>query len=423
MIKELLLLIMKKMKIRVLLVIFSFSIIGHSQTRKDSLPKTYEFNIYDGSESFTMNQFTRNYLSGYRIFSRTLDEVIPNKKVSSGIKLLTVMLFGQPFTHEEGHRSVLTHKGIGSISQPFFNSNGAAYVKGVKDAELINLRNNDLPNYVRLHTAGLESDHQISNNIEELVFFEEESLNVVREEYLLRKLGFIFYHSTSLIPSISPDLKEEENELHRDIVGHDIWGMVRHLHRPNIPFYRYTSFNNLTSEEKKYSRNLAWKSFSNFLSPMLFGKTSFNLNSNLKGNFSIAYDLSPFGDYYEQNLYFFYKKKYKLILYFREFMNQNNTYLASGIKLYNYKLFNSLTTSLGFDIWNQPSDLSFTTHKGKIGGNGFLKINYSAFQSESYFVKNIGIFSGLFYKSKGFLPNYASLESDFGIRFGLSFSY
>jgi len=411
------------MKKRILFTILFSSIIGHSQIKKDSLPKSYEFNIYDGSESYTMNQFTRNYLSSYRIYSRTLDELIPNKKVSRGVKLLTIMLFGQPFTHEEGHRSVLTHKGIGSISQPFFNSNGAAYVKGVRDFELMNLRNNDLSNYIRLHTAGLESDHQISNNIEELVFFEEESINVVREEYLLRKLGLIFYHSTSLIPSMSPDLKEEENELKRDIVGHDIWGMVRHLHRPNMPFYRYTSFDDLTSEEKKYSRNLAWKSFSNLLSPMLFGKTSFNLNSNLKGNFSIGHDLSPFGDYFEQNFFLFYKKKYKLIFYFREFMNQNNTYLATGIKLYNHKLFNKFTTSLGFDIWNQPDNLLFTTNKGKVGGNGFFKLKYSAFQNESSFIKNVGIFSEFFYKSEGFLPNYASLESDFGIRFGLYFSY
>ena len=411
------------MKIRILLIILFYSIIGHSQIKKDSLPKTYEFNIFDGSESFTMNQFTRNYLSSYRIYSRTLDELIPNKNVSRGIKLLTIALFGQPFTHEEGHRSVLTHKGIGSINQPFFNSNGAAYVKGVKDFELMNLRNNDLSNYIRLHTAGLESDHQISNNIEELVFFEEESLNVIREEYLLRKLGLIFYHSTALIPSMSPDIKEEENELKRDIVGHDIWGMVRHLHRPNMPFYRYTSFEDLTSEEKKYSRNLAWKSFSNLLSPMLFGKTSFNLNTNLKGNFSIGHDLSPFGDYFEQNFFLFYKKKYKLTFYFREFMNQNNTYLATGIKLYNHKIFNRLTTSLGFDIWNQPDNLSFTANKGKIGGNGFFKLNYLAFQNESSSIKNIGIFSEIFYKSKGFLPNYASLENDFGMRFGLFFAY
>jgi hypothetical protein len=128
------------------------------------------------------------------------------------------------------------------------------------------------------------------------------------------------------------------------------------------------------------------------------------------------------------------KIKVLLVIFSFSIIGHSQTRKDSLLKTYEFNIydgsesftmnqFNSLTTSLGFDIWNQPSDLSFTTYQGKIGGNGFLKINYSAFQSESYFVKNIGLFSGIFYKSKGFLPNYASLESDFGIRFGLSFSY
>ena len=295
------------MKIQILITIIFYSIIGHTQVKKDSLQKTYEFTIYDGSESFTMNQFSKNYLSSYRIFSRTIDELIPNKKVKMVVKFSAISLFGLPYTHEEGHRSVLTSKGIGSISQPFFGSNGAAYVKGVKDIELINLRNTDLPNYARLHSAGLESDYMIASKVEEFVAFEEESYEVLKEEYLLRKMGLMTYHLTTLIPPLMPKLAEEDNELKRDIVGHDIWGFVRHLHRPSMPFFRYTDFEDLTNAEKKYAKGLAWKSFSNLLSPMLFGKTNFHLNTNLKGNFSIGHSLAPFGDYFEQNFYLFYK--------------------------------------------------------------------------------------------------------------------
>ena len=42
-----------------------------------------------------------------------------------------------PLTHEEGHRAVLTTNHIGSVSNPFFNENLAAYVKGVSDQTLI----------------------------------------------------------------------------------------------------------------------------------------------------------------------------------------------------------------------------------------------------------------------------------------------
>ena len=52
-------------------------------------------------------------------------------------------------------------------------------------------------------------------------------------------------------------------------------------------FSRYTQFDDLTNIEKKYVKNLAYKSFSNLLSPILFGKSNFDLAANLKGNFSI----------------------------------------------------------------------------------------------------------------------------------------
>ena len=411
------------MKIQILITLIFYSIIGHTQVKKDSLQKTYEFTIYDGSESFTMNQFSKNYLSSYRIFSRTIDELIPNKKVKMVVKFSAISLFGLPYTHEEGHRSVLTSKGIGSISQPFFGSNGAAYVKGVKDIELINLRNTDLPNYARLHSAGLESDYMIASKVEEFVAFEEESYEVLKEEYLLRKMGLMTYHLTTLIPPLMPKLAEEDNELKRDIVGHDIWGFVRHLHRPSMPFFRYTDFEDLTNAEKKYAKGLAWKSFSNLLSPILFGKTNFHLNTNLKGNFSIGHSLSPFGDYFEQIFYLFYKNKHKIIFYLREFMNRDKTFFASGVKLHNYKWSKKVATSFGLDVWNQPESLSFTTTNNKLGGNIYLKLNYFTYQNKDNFIKGIGLFTEGFYKAEGFLPEFASLDNDFGIRFGLSFSY
>ena len=405
-----------------MMLLFSLLSTSFFSQKKESF-KSYEFTIYDGPESSTMNQFSKNYLSSYRMFSRTLDELISNETINMGVKFLSITLFGQPKTHEEGHRSVLTHKGIGSISQPFFNSKGAAYVKGVRDIELINLRNTDLPNFARLHSAGLESDYMIITRIEELVIFEEESYKILKEEYFLRKLGILNYNLTSLIPGLLPNIKEEDNELKRDIVGHDIWGFVRHLHRPNMPFYRYTQFDDLTNIEKKYVKNLAYKSFSNLLSPILFGKSNFDLAANLKGNFSIGHSLSPFGDYFEQNFYLFYKNKYKIIFYLREYMNRDKTFLASGIKLHNYKWSRKVATSFGLDVWNQPENLSFTTTNNKLGGNIYLKLNHFTFQNNTTFIKGIGLFSEIFYKTEGFLPEYASLKNDFGVRFGLSISY
>ncbi len=385
--------------------------------------RSYKFDIYDGDVKSTMRQFNQNYLSSYRILSRTIDSVSNNEILNSGIKYFAITFFGMPLTHEEGHRSVLTNKGIGSISQPFFNSKGAAYVKGVSDVTLKNLRDNDLPTYIHLHTAGLESDYALSNSIEKLLVFNDENFNNLKEEFLLRKISSIFYNITTFIPSLSPELQEEKNELDRDIVGHDIWGMIRHLHRPNDKFHRYTQFNDLTDNEQKYAKKLAWRSFTNLLSPVIYGKTNFKISNNFKGNFSLGHSLAPFGDYFDQNLYFILKDRYKVSSYIRENLNQNNVFMAGGISLNNYVVSSKINISSSIDLWNQPENSSFTSNSGTFGGSASLSVNYDLLKNKKYIIKNMGISSSVSYKTRGFLPEHPSLDKDLRIKMGFYFSY
>jgi len=387
------------------------------------VPQKYNFEIYDGANLSTMHTFNQNYLSSYRIFSRTLDNISKRKKTNLLIKTALVYIVGMPLTHEEGHRSVLTNLGIGSISQPFFSSKGAAYVKGVTDNTLLNLRNNDLPNYIRLHTGGLEADYSLSRNTDDLLAFKQENYTTIKEEYILRKFSSILYNLTTFIPKLSPNLTEEDNELERDIVGHDIWGMVRHLHRPNMPFYRYTSFDDLTNTEQKYAKKLAWRSLSNLVNPILLGKISYRLNTNLQGNFALSHSLAPFGDYFNQDFWFIYKDKYFFKTYLRENMNNNKTFFAGGISLNNMVINDRLNSTVNIDVWQQPKDLSFTTDVVTLGTNINIGLNYSLFKNKKAFIKNAGIYTETNYKSNGFLPEYASLKEDFGLRFGFSFSY
>jgi hypothetical protein len=406
-----------------LFIILFVSIQIQSQTNKKNQQKAYKIKVYDGSDLYTMNQFNQNYLSSYRIFSRTIDNNIKNKKIKLSIKLLTTYLIGMPLTHEEGHRSVLTHNSIGSISQPFFNSKGAAYVKGVKDETLKSLRNNILPTYIHLHTAGLESDYTLVNSMENLIAFEQESYNVLKEEYLMRKLSSIFYNITTFFPSLSPSLEEETNELERDIVGHDIWGMIRHLHRPKMEFYRYTNFDDLTSTEKKYAKKLAWRSFSNLLSPMLIGKTNFRLSNNIKGNFSIGHSLAPFGDYFDQRFFIILNERFRITSYIRENINKDNVFLAGGIGLCNFEVTPKINISSSIDLWNQPKDLSFSTDLQNFGVATNFSLNYILFQNENKRIKDMGIYSDISYKTAGFLPEHPSLDNDFKVSIGISFSY
>lgn len=412
------------MKNSLLIFIFFISTLNfYSQITKENNLILYQFVILDQSENYSMYQFNQNYLSSYRIASRMLDDTNLKRKYSESIKLIYSFIIGMPLTHEEGHRSVLTHLGIGSISQPFFNSKGAAYVKGVTDETLKNLRDTDLSDYIRLHTAGLESDYMMQKKSADLLVFEEDNFSVLKAEYFVRKLSPLQYHLTTFIPKMMPDLKEEENELKRDIVGHDIWGMVRHLYRPQMEFYRYTQFDDLTGEEKKYAKKLAFKSFTNLIDPILIGKKNFKINENLKINASLGHSLSPFGDYLDQNFWLFYQDKYKFSGYVREYFNRENTFLSGGISLHHLDISDHFQTSAHLNIWKQPENLSFNASNSFIGAGFDTQLYYKFYYNPTSKIKTVGLFTDIYYKSKGFLPEYSSLEKDFGLRFGFGFSY
>ena len=84
----------------------------------------------------------------------------------------------------------------------------------------------------------------------------------------MRKMGTTLYYLSNLMQSkIGIREADEPDELKRDIVGHDLYGMIRHLHRPTMDFYRYTEWDNLTSEEQKYAKRMGYMSLLNFINP------------------------------------------------------------------------------------------------------------------------------------------------------------
>lgn len=267
-----------------LLFAFLFSIGTFAQQ------KYYEFPIFEGSRMMTMKQSRELVQSANRLVA---EMVVKDKKseiryftwssIISGLLLI-------PITHEEGHRSVLTANNIGAISEPIFDKRLIAKVTGVDNQTLINLRDNDLPTYIRLHTAGLESDHCYLNALTSKLSFEEEESKYVYGDMLMRYAAVIsYYFSTYLSPNYTIN-ETDTPEMKLDIVGHDIWGMVRHLHRPDdTNFYRYTKFSELTQSEKKYARRMAWFSLVNLLNPNLWGVRNYTLKNGNKISFNMGY--------------------------------------------------------------------------------------------------------------------------------------
>ncbi|MDR1880032.1 MAG: hypothetical protein LBQ78_03790 [Tannerellaceae bacterium] len=233
----------------------------------DTVPeKEYPFILQDTpSALFTMRQSNENFLSIYRLGIHELNKAF-SPKISVITQVVLQGLFFMPLTHEEGHRSVLTNEGIGSISRPFFNKNLAAYVTGVSDQSLIDLRNANLPAFTRMYIGGLESDYALMLRENSLMNFGDESPRTLWIEYAMRKVSLVSYYAMGLF-KYNMGLKEESNELNRDIAGMDVYGAIRALHNPTEEFKRYVDYADLQPEEKRFVKRVGWRSFINLIDP------------------------------------------------------------------------------------------------------------------------------------------------------------
>jgi len=382
--------------------------------------KNYPFIFQDTpARLFTMRQFNVDYLSSYRILSTALDKSF-SPFVNYSLQSVVIILGLGALTHEEGHRSILSEKNIGSISQPFSLSKREGYVDGVTDLSLINLRSGNFPDFIRLYTAGSESDYMMCNREESLMAFGDESFRNLAAEYLIRKASLIQYYLIGFV-HYDVDGAEETKELKRDIVGNDVYGAARNLFRPTMLFHRYTLFNDLTTEEKNYVYKMGYRSLFNLINLNLIGIPNITFSNNLSLNYGMGHILCPFGDFTDENFWLHYTK-FKVLAYIREFQNKTNWFMGGGLSLMDYPISNRIETTLSAHLWNQPKDLGFNDTKGLTGGavdfTGKYFFSTHAFNN----MKRVSIDLGITYKSKGFLPEDVYLSKHLGFRLGATFN-
>ncbi len=382
--------------------------------------KSYPFILQDSpARLFTMRQFNEDYLSGFRLLSKELDKDL-NPILSYSIQSALFFLGFRSMSHEEGHRSILSAKSIGSVSQPFYFSKRDGYVAGVTDQTLINLRATDFPDFIRLYTAGSESDYMLGNREETLMAFGDETFRNLAVEYLLRKAFLIQYYLIGFI-HYDVDGPEESNELKRDVVGNDIYGAARHLFRPTMPFHRYTLWNDLSAEEKNYVYKLGYRSLLNLINLNMIGIPYISISPDLKVNAGMGHVICPFGDLIDETFWISYKK-IKVQTYVREYQNRVNWFMAGGISLKDYPIGKRIEATVAAHGWEQPRNLSFNESAGKTGGaidiTGKYFFNIPGLKS----IKRISVDLGFISKSKGFLPEEVYLSKHTGFRVGTTFN-
>ncbi len=413
---------MKRIAVLLLAIASAASLAAQNTPGAADKEKTYPFILRDSpARLFTMRQVDENSLSGFRLFSDALNgELKP--VLSYVIQGAFGLLFFKTMTHEEGHRSILVGEDIGSVSHPFPFSERSGYVDGVTDATLQNLRDTKFPVFIRLHTAGFESDYMLATREETLMSLGDDSYRNLAVEYLLREFAIVRYFTEGIFKH-DTDGPEEADELRRDIVGNDLYGVIRHLFRPTMPYSRYTRYADLTDQERHYLHRVEGRTFLNLANANIIGVSNVRLSDDLRVNVGLGHCMGPFGDFVDEKLWLAYKDRVKVNAYFREFQNLDRWFLGAGIGINDYHVAKRVALSAMVHYWNQPLGLSFTEHRGKPGGAVDVTGRYKLLLRPDSRFRDLSLDVGLIYKGAGFLPEETELGEYLGVRFGLSLGF
>ena len=402
--------------------------------------KDYSFIVFPGTlQLFTMEQMDVSYHSASRLINRGMERVLDDvyiwKIPVSSLVNYTWPSLVHAITHEEGHRSILTNQGIGAISQPFFNAHGEASVNGVTDSTLSSFRERDTVSFVRMFTAGIESDYLLARRGERMAAFGLESVSILHPDFVTRMVSVFGYFEIPALYMAADDglglyqkfaslytMAEEENELERDICGIDVFGAVHWLFSPDAAYKRYVQWDDLSAEEKDFLfYRVSTRGFLNLVSPFIAAVPYFSIGDHIKLMGSMGYALAPFGDFIDENVYFSYDDLH-FAAYVREYENYDTWFPAFGIGMYDFKPVDWLSFSLETHFWLQPENLDFYARTGVPGGAAKLTMEVFLPQWQDARMQ-VGLFTSVMYKTAGFLPEVESHDDGFQITFGLSFRF
>lgn len=414
---------MKKIAVPLLVVVLAAVPLAAQQVSSSTEAwREYPFILRDDPPRlFTMRQIDQDYLSGYRLFADLISRNF-SPVVSYIVQSVFDLYFLKTLTHEEAHRSILVGEDIGAVSHAFPFERRSGYVDGVTDATLQNLRDTKFPTFIRLHTAGFESDYLLATREETLLSFGDESFRNLLVELLARKIGLIEYFTEGLFHR-DTDGPEEANELERDVVGNDLYGAIRHLFRPTMPYTRYTRLADLTDQERGYLRRVQWRTLLNLLNPNVIGVSGFRLSEDLRLNVGLGHCMGPFGDFIDEKVWLAIRRKVKVSAYLREFEDLDHWFLGAGIGIVDCPVTRRVAVSAMAHYWQQPLNLGFTETSGRTGGALDLTGRYRFPLRPGGRVDDLSLDLGLICKSAGFLPEELAMGRHVGLWCGLSLGF
>jgi hypothetical protein len=299
--------------------------------------------------------------------------------------------------HEEWHRAVLARHAISSRNGIFYAdawSNGTISVDRVTDEDLAQLKKNAPADMVRLMSAGMESQHALSERVGDEAFFHGgsgkqngllyQANTWMAPTIVMNELNSLAYHATCAGED-SNTLTDQENRLRittesRDFTGLDCVAWVYDLSRPDEPYAdrgphpygegidRYRSQEDLSTDERALLKRVTRLHLLNLLNPHAYGINGFVLpGDDHRWIAQVGTVSNPFG--YSISSRFGWKRGsdayvFTLLHHFSEIG------WSPGIKteLRDKPMGPHFRLGLGGAFWLQPADLRWDATQRQAGG-------------------------------------------------------
>jgi hypothetical protein len=408
------------------------------------------YNLTDGVRAPGMQQSLGLTTSFYEATHTLLGRVAPshsklNKFGTVVFDYFTMAVpFGDAWVHEEWHRAVLGHNGIGSYNEVWNVKNifaEAISVSHVSDDDLVRLKRERPRDFVRTKAAGYEGEGELITRLESNQFFRD-SKAWHQGLYWLVMLNDAFYvglvtspTDSAMVDDMTDDANREEKTIaQRDISGHDFTAWVYHLFRDNEPFEargphpsgvglnRYIKVADLTAEEKSFLAREGKLTWLNFLDPNLYGRHRFDIRNPFNGgrasaNAWLRHSLTSFGHTIDAHVVLR-QGDVGLHAIAQRFTNHERSFPGMRLEMVEYPMSvgsHELLVSPRLGAWAQPRDQAFRTRDASIGGLAGLRV-------ESAGDSRLHVYADVEMKSAGWVAGRTNLGRGATILTGLTYS-
>lgn len=342
----------------------------------------------------------------------------------------SLLPLGSGWAHEEGHRAILDQYGMQSFNgvYDFDPSQGAIYVRRVRDEDLVRLKADHPADSARLAAAGMETQTVMNLRLERDLFFLRGRTATDWATLLangVNNIGYMWACSDRSADEFTRMANEHDGSVivRRDVLGLDCLAWAYDLQRRDEPYAdrgehpsgrgidRYVKYSDLTYDEQKLLRTVRWMSLAHLADPFLYWQDGWE-RGDTRVTATHGFFMTSFGWSVDQNVFVSLPHDRNLLFTVRH--GVNGARWAPGLDAQVWRLpAGSGAITLGGALWLQPHEQRWQTARLDPGGR-----MHAAYAMPVW--RDLELEVAAAYKTAGWVAAVPSLDAETTVRAGLS---